>query len=78
MAKIKLKAPRGKTRIIGVDLRGHNDYLVGDYNNKNDAFRVADEYNKKRSDPMDDIYYVYDDAGIYIRGNEEIGQKVSP
>jgi hypothetical protein len=32
----------------------------------------------KRSGSMDDVYYVYDDRGTYIRGNEAVGQKISP
>lgn len=76
--KFRLKAPKGKTRVVGVDLSNHSDYLVGDYDDKSKALLVADEHNKKRSGSTDDIYYVYDAAGIYIRGNEAVGQKVSP
>lgn len=74
----ELKAPKGKTRIVGVDLFDHGDYLVGDYDSQGEAFRIADEHNKKRSGSMDDVYYVYNDAGAYIRGNGAVGQKVSP
>ena len=74
----ELKAPKGKTRVVGVDLLDHYDYLIGDYESADEAFRVADEHNKKRSGSMDDVYYVYNEIGRYIRGNEEVGQKVSP
>ena len=72
------KAPPGKTRVIGVDLFSHEDYLKGDYDTPEEAFKVADEKNKKRTGSMDDVYYVYDDQGHYIRGNEAVGQEVSP
>lgn len=72
------KAPKGKTRIVCVDLFDREDYLVGDYDDQNEAFRIADAHNKKRSSSMEDVYYVYNDVGTYIRGNEAVGQKVSP
>lgn len=74
----ELKAPSGKTRVVGVDLFDHGDYLVGDYDSRDEAFEVADSHNRRRKGSMDDVYYVYDDAGRYIRGNEAVGQKVSP
>ena len=73
-----LKAPPGKVRVIVVDLLSHEDYLVKDCDSREEAFKMADEYNLRRSGSMDDVYYVYDDRGIYIRGNEAVGQKVSP
>lgn len=74
----ELKAPTGKTRVVGVDLFDHDDYLVGDYDSQDEAFKVADDHNTERSGSMDDVYYVYNDQGHYIRGNEEVDQKVSP
>lgn len=74
----QLKAPPGKTRVIGVDLFAHEDYLVDDYDNQQEAFDVADKHNKDRSGSMDNVYYVYDDAGRYIRGEEAVGGEVSP
>jgi hypothetical protein len=74
----ELKAPTGKTRVVGVDLFDHEDYLVGDYDTPEEAFGVADSHNTNRPGPMDDIYYVYNDQGRYIRGNEAVGQEVSP
>lgn len=74
----ELKAPMGKTRVVGVDLFDHGDYLVGDYGSRDEAFKVADDHNTRRSGSMNDVYYVYDDKGRYIRGNEAVGQKVSP
>lgn len=72
------KAPKGKWRVIGVDLFDHDDYLVGDFDGQQEAFKIADEHNKKRSGSMADVYYVYDDNGLYVRGNEAVGQEVSP
>ena len=76
---VEQKAPAGKTRVIGVDLFDHGDYLVDDYDDRDEAFRISDERNKKRTGSMADICFVYDDTGQYIRGNEEVdGPKVSP
>ena len=75
---VELKAPAGKFRVVGVDLFSHEDYLKGDYASQAEAYKVADDHNTKRSGSMDDIYYVYDDQGTYIRGNEAVGQKISP
>jgi hypothetical protein len=72
------QAPAGKFRVIVVDLFSHEDYLVDDYDSRDEAFKFADEHNIKRSGSMDDIYYVYDDRGTYIRGDEAVGQKISP
>ena len=76
--KTDKKAPFGKTRVIGVDLFEHEDYLVGDYDSQDEAFKIADEHNKARSGSMDDVYHVYDVEGVYIRGNEAVDQEVSP
>lgn len=67
-----------KFRVIGADLFSHEDYLVADYDSQEEAFAIADEHNTKRKGSLDDVYYVYDDRGRYIRGNEAVGQKISP
>lgn len=72
------RAPACKFRVIGVDLFSHEDYVRADYDSQEEAFRIADQHNTKRSGSMDDVYYVYDDHGTYIRGNEAVDQKVSP
>ncbi|MBI2439182.1 MAG: hypothetical protein HYV45_01090 [Candidatus Moranbacteria bacterium] len=66
----QLKAPSGQTRVVGVDLFAKEDYLVGDFDSKDKAIKKADAHNKKRLGPMDDVYYVYNDRGQYIHGNE--------
>lgn len=75
---VELKAPKGKTRVIVVDLFSHEDALVGDYDSRRRAIGVANRHNKQRSGPMDSVYYVYDDMGRYIRGNEAVNQEISP
>jgi hypothetical protein len=71
---VELAAPAGKFSVVGVDLFSHGDYVMGDYGSRAEAFKVADDHNTKRSGSMDDVYYVYDDLGTYIRGNEAVGQ----
>jgi len=66
-----LIAPAGNTRVVGID-------LFGDYDDQSIAFKVADEHNESRTGPMDDVYYVYDDQGNYVRGNEAVDYEVSP
>lgn len=72
---VKLKAPKGKVRLVGIDLFSHDEYLVGDYLDQKTAFDIADNENSKRDGPMDDVHYVYNDKGERIRGQE---QEVSP
>ena len=71
-------APQGRFRIIGVDLFSHEDYLVTDCDSREEAFKIADEHNVARRGSMEDVYYVYDDRGAYIRGNEAVGQEIAP
>jgi|GEM_PF-2222413 len=70
---VKLKAPAGKIRAVGVDLFDHEDYLVKHCKSRQEAFKIADKHNAKRSGSMDDVYYVCDDQGAYSRGNEAVG-----
>jgi hypothetical protein len=74
----ELRAPKGKFRVVGVDLFDHTDYLVGDYDQRKIAFATADGHNKRRRNNLSDVYYVYDDEGKYLRGNEAVHQKISP
>lgn len=63
MPSNKLKAPKGKFRVIGVDTfeAFDADYLIGDYNTPRGAIRVA----KKKGKNMNPVY-VYDDKGKLI------------
>lgn len=72
MTALRENIPAGKTRVIGVDLFDHTDYLVQDCNTEKEAFDLADAHNGKRTGSMDDVYYVYDDQGRYVRGEEAI------
>jgi hypothetical protein len=51
---------------------------VSDYDERDEAFRIADDHNTQRSGSMDDAYYVYDDTGNYVRGNEAVNQEIHP
>ncbi|HEU5114331.1 MAG TPA: hypothetical protein VFT82_01035 [Candidatus Paceibacterota bacterium] len=71
-------APKGLFRVVGVDLFSHGDYFMGDHAQVV-AFRVADEHNKRRKEPMDDVYYVYNDEGTLVRDQSAVSQiGVSP
>jgi hypothetical protein len=73
-SKLIQNIPPGKTRIIGVDLFAFEEYLVKDCDTPAEAFAIADRKNKGRTGPIDDVYYVYNDNGEYIRGvNRESG-----
>lgn len=56
----RLKAPKGKFRVIGVDtFEGPTaDYLIGDYASLGDAIAVA----KQKGGVMNPVY-VYDESG---------------
>ncbi len=69
---IRQNIPVGKFRVIGCDLFDHTDYLVKDCDTKDEAFNLADDHNRQRTGSMSDVYYVYDDKGSYLRGEEAI------
>ncbi len=73
MALIRSNIPSGKYRVIGVDLFDHEDYVVKDCDTPEEAYPMADARNRRRKGSMDDVYYVYDDTGTYLRGPEHIG-----
>ena len=75
---VQRAAPAGKFRVVVVDLFSHERFLEAEFDSQEEAFRLADEHNTKRSGPMDDVYYVYDDQGRYLRGNEAVRQRISP
>lgn len=80
MTTLRSGIPAGKTRVIGIDLFSHEDYLVKDCDTPDEAFIIASENNKKRTGSMDDVYYVYDDKGNFmVRGDEAVSElSVSP
>jgi hypothetical protein len=71
-AAIRNGIPKGKTRVVGIDLFASEDCLVGDFDDREEAFTVADEHNKTRRGSMDDVYYVYDDTGELVRNEEAV------
>ncbi|MFA5031085.1 MAG: hypothetical protein WC495_05880 [Patescibacteria group bacterium] len=68
MHETKKKAPKGKYRVIGVDMFSHEDYLVGDYATRLKAIHVVDEKKKKAQSQgsLPDRYYAYNDKGEWI------------
>lgn len=73
-ASIRREIPKDKFRVVGIDLFSHEDYLVKDCDTRDEAFQLADENNKNRSGSMDDVYYVYDDTGKYLRGEKAVAE----
>jgi hypothetical protein len=57
---LELYAPKGEFRVIGVDtFEGPcADYLIGDYDTREEAIRVGDEHGGEMN-----IIYVYDSKG---------------
>ena len=74
MTELRKGIPKGKTRVIGIDLFSHEDYIVKDCDTVEEAFKLADDTNKERKGAMDGVYYVYDDTGKYIRGAVAVSQ----
>jgi hypothetical protein len=72
MSALRNGIPAGKTRVIYVDLFDHDEGVVKDCETKEKAFEIADAHNRTRKGSMDTVYYVYDDQGQYLRGNEAI------
>lgn len=72
VAEIRKNIPEGKFRVIQIDLFSHEDFVVDDCDTKERAFELADELNAKRTGSMDDVRYVYDDKGEWLRGEEAI------
>jgi hypothetical protein len=72
LASIRKNIPSGKFRVAGCDLFDHSDYVVKDCETHEEAFQIADDHNRQRSGSMNDVYYVYNDQGDYLRGEEAI------
>lgn len=78
MSDLRTNIPEGKIRVILVDLFDHEEYLIKDFSDREEAFSFVDKRNKKRENDMSCVYYAYDDKGKYIRGNEAVNQKIQP
>jgi len=74
-ADLRRDIPKGKTRVIYVDPFSHEDGVVKDCDSQQEAFDLADKHNKGRTDSMDDVHYVYDDTGAYLRGAEAVTEQ---
>ena len=68
MNETKKQAPRGKFRVIGMDMFSNEDYLVGDYCTKLKAITVVTEKKSKSQcqGNLPDRYYAYDDKGNWV------------
>jgi hypothetical protein len=73
-SKLRKGVPPGKSRVVGVDIFSFEEYLVRDCDTRAEAFELADKKNQSRKGQLEDVYYVFDDRGEYIRGvNLETG-----
>lgn len=73
-SELRKGIPTGKTRVIGVDLFSHEDYLIKDCDSPAEAFELADRKNLARTGKLDDTAIVYDDTGKYLRGHEAVSK----
>ena len=72
-----LKAPPGKFRIVGIDKfhpPGEDDWIVGDYDTLEEALSLACQKTQDASkfatdSSIAEVYYVYDDKGVYKGGD---------
>lgn len=79
MISIRKNIPAGKTRVVYFDPFDHEDGVVKDCDTPEEAFQLADQRNEKRKSELDLVFYVYDDQGKYLRGEEAVtGPPVSP
>lgn len=73
----ELKPPKGKFRIMGIDkfeIPGEGHWVVGDFDNCDEAIKKAREMTRNASkdtaDPsMATVFYVYDENGNYLGGD---------
>lgn len=63
--------PAGKFRVIRIDQLSDKEFLIKDCD-RNEAFEIADEYNKTRICVSQDVYYVYDDEGELLRSWKDV------
>jgi len=59
---MRLKAPSGKFRVIGVDTFDGMDWVSGDFNSLNEAIRHAD--TQVKGEQMLKMH-IYDDTGLH-------------
>lgn len=61
MERTEHKAPKGKTRVVGVDTFSHEDWLEGDF----DTVEEAKKHAASRGGTMLKMH-VYDDTGKHL------------
>jgi len=72
----ELKPSKGKFRIIGIDkfeIPGEGHWVVGDFDDSNEAIKKAREMTKNASKDAADpsvatVFYAYDENGNYLGG----------
>lgn len=73
----ELKAPKGKFRIVRIDrfeIPGEGHWIVGDYDTRNEALKIARDRTRDASKDATDpsiatVFYVYDENGVYLGGD---------
>lgn len=75
----KLKAPRGKFIVVGVDKFSYEDWLEGAYDTAEQALQVSRNKTDQEKPLATDhsvatVYYVYDDQGKYLGGDTWVGE----
>lgn len=63
----ELKAPPGKFRVVGLDLKNSKDFRVKDCNSLREAVCLTDRHNMTDA-VLTEVYYIYDDKGVYHPG----------
>ena len=61
--RVRLSAPQGKFRVVGVDTFDHTDWVEGDYATQHEAERAADKLGGSMLKT-----HVYDDQGVWLYG----------
>lgn len=72
MSVFEMIAPKGMVRIMEVGPSSPRGNVIADYDSRKEAFRIADEYNEKRTDILDDSYHVFDDQGRNLRNSKHV------
>lgn len=72
MAKVELKAPPGKFRLVIKDPIEDCVHLLSDEENPESILMFANDYNKDRLFHSDHIYLVYDENGKQLADEENL------
>jgi len=67
--KTFVNVPKGKTRVVGVNLlQGNKGYLAGNCSNPAEARDLVQKLNNGRTCPTDDIFYIPNEQPFFIDG----------